>query len=116
MTAIADEDVAEAEAIGVPAGVSVIRSTCGTATLETVFHSTREQSDVLHANGFTWCAQDKVLLRVHANHKTTVADLVAIDALRATYTDGACVLRARAYLCPFAYSSVNVVCKGAGFS
>ena len=46
----------------------------------------------------------------------TVADLVSIDALRASYLEGECVLRARAYLYPFAFSGVDQICKNGGFS
>ena len=98
------------------AEVSVIKSESGGAMLEAVFHCARDQSRALNDVGFAWCKDDKVLLRAHVLPEATVADLLSIDAVRASYAGGECVLRARAFLCLFAYSGVNQVCQGAGFS
>ena len=97
--------------------MSVIKSESRGATLETVFQCSRDQSKALGGVGFAWCKEDKVLLRVHALPETTVTtDLLSIDAVRASYTDGECTLRARAYLCRFAFSAVTQVCEAANFS
>eukprot|EP00966_Prymnesium_polylepis_P271579 6274376-Prymnesium_polylepis.1 len=76
-------------------GVNVIKSESGGATMEAVFHCSRDQSAALRDVGFAWCKEDGVLLRCHPSSGATVADLVSIDALRASYMDGECVLRAR---------------------
>ena len=98
------------------AEVDVTKSKSGGATLEAVFQCSRDQSDALRTVGFAWSAADKVLLRLHPVPGATVSDLVAIDALRASYTAGEGVLRARAFLGEFAFNGVNQVCKGEGFS
>ena len=98
------------------AEVDVIKSERGGATLEAVFQCSRAQSDALRTVGFAWSAADKVLLRLHLVPEATVCDLVAIDALRASYTAGEGVLRARAFLGKFAFGGVNQICKGEGFS
>lgn len=98
------------------AEVDVVKSESGGATVEAVFHSSRKQSGALSAIGFAWCKEDGVSLRAHPHPGATVADLVSIDAVRATFTNGNCVLRARAYLCQFAFSGINQICKADGFS
>ena len=94
----------------------VIKSTSGGAALEAVFQSTREQSKALHADGFAWCKEDMVLLRVHVLPEATVADLVAIGALCASYAVDECLLRTRAFLCPYAFGGVHQACKAGGFA
>ena len=102
--------------LAVPSDVVVIKSTSGGGTLEAVFQSTREQSKALHADGFAWCKEDMVLLRVHVLPDATVADLVAIGALCASYAMDECLLRTRAFLCPYAFGGVHQACKAGGFA
>jgi len=101
-----------------PEGVGILTSRCGGATLESVMCCSREQSKELNDVGFTWCAADKVLLRLQIDNSatTSVADLLAVDALRASYTNGECVLSKRAFLQHFLFIAVNQVCKANGFS
>lgn len=67
--------------------------------------------------GFTWSAEDEVLLRARVDPETcTVSDLVAIDALRASMANGTCVLTKRAYLPPFLFGAFHEVCIAEGFS
>jgi hypothetical protein len=102
--------------VNVLAEVTVIKSESGGATLEAIFTCSRDQSTALGDVGFAWCKEDKVILRLHPSSGATVADLVSIDALRASYTDGECVLRKRAYLCWFAFDGVDQICKEDGYS
>lgn len=100
----------------VPSDVAVIKSTSGGATVETIFQSTRAQGKALDELGFSWCKTDKVLLRLHIDATTTVVDLLAIDAVRATYKSGECVLSKRTYVNGFVFSALNEVCTEAGFT
>lgn len=102
--------------LDVPSDVVVIKSTSGGAALEAVFQSTREQSKALRADGFSWCKEDMVLLRVYVLPEATVADLVAIGALCASYAVDECLLRTRAFLCPYAFGGVHQACKAGGFA
>jgi hypothetical protein len=102
--------------LAVPSDVVVIKSTSGGAQLEAAFQSTREQSKALRADGFSWCKEDMVLLRVHVLPEATVADLVAIGALCASYAVDECLLRTRAFLCPYAFGGAHQACKAGGFA
>ena len=111
-----EEEAAKLNPSDVLAEVNVIKSESGGATMEAVFHCSQDQSTALRDVGFAWCKEDGVLLRCHPSSGATVADLVTIDALRASYMDGECVLRARAYLHSFAFGGVDQICKNDDFS
>lgn len=108
----------------VSSDVRVIKSTSGGATVETVETIFRSSASAGLTNGdfyelgFGWCTTDKVLLRLHidAGATTTVADLLAIDAVRASYKSGECVLSKRTDLKGFVFSALNEVCTEAGFT
>lgn len=78
----------------------------------------REQTNALDNVGFKWCAADEVRLRMHVDGTatTSVVDLLTIDALRARYTNGECMLSKQAYLLDYLFDAVNEVCVDGGFS
>lgn len=95
----------------------MIKSESGGATVEVVFACSRGHGEALSEIGFAWCKEDNVLIRINPSADATVPDLLSIDAVCTRYTEtGEYVLSARAYLCQFAFSGVNMVCKDAGFS
>lgn len=94
--------------------VNIVTSTDGGATLEAVASCAPSDSAALKKNGFSWCREDGVNLRLSLRGYTTTHNLVVVNALRASFDDGWCSLHPRCRLDDF--SAVHAAAKRDGFN
>jgi hypothetical protein len=96
---------------------AVTTSEAGDARVDVVFDSTREQSIVLGADGYSWDKVARVMVRVVAGDRASVEDLLRADGLRVgRNANGETVLTNRAFLLGAAFKEINTACNDGGFA